>query len=85
MGSCTKLIFILSAVLIAVNSYRIEDRLKSDLISLEQDVAEMEAAKDEFVERRALAECKYPGFPCHNVYSYGCREVNSLFFSIFSH
>ncbi|XP_066915303.1 uncharacterized protein [Clytia hemisphaerica] len=74
MWNCSKL-FLLSAVLIAVNSYRIEERLKSDLENLVQDVAEMEALKDEFVDKRALvAECKYSGFPCHNVYSYGCRE-----------
>jgi len=70
----------LFAVLTAVNSYRIEDRLKSDLQALAQDVEEMEAAKDEetFPEKRKANNCKYPGAPCSNDdYSYGCRDIKT--------
>lgn len=72
-----KLFLMLSAILMAVSSYRIEDRVKSDLQALARDVEEMEAVKDEkaFPEKREAHECKYSGASCNNVYSYGCQDI----------
>ena len=67
-------------LIVAVNAYRIEDRLKSDLQALAQDVEEMEARRDNdefFKERRGTGGCKYPGDTCGpKGMSYGCHAVS---------
>ena len=67
-------------LIVAVNAYRNEDRLKSDLQALAQDVEEMEARRDNdefFKERRGTGGCKYPGDACGpKGMSYGCHAVS---------
>ena len=77
MATCTSL-FLVAAILVAVHSYRIEDKLKADFNELQQDVEEMMAVKkeDNMLEKRTAHGCKYPGEACYNeVYSYGCRDI----------
>ena len=78
--ACTKILAVLVILIVAVNAYRNENRLKSDLQALAQDVEEMEARRDNdefFKERRGTGECKYPGDACGpEEMSYGCHAVS---------
>ena len=77
MATFTSLFVVGAILLVAVNSYNIERKLKADFNELQQDVEEMIAVKkenDSPFEKRAENLCKYPGSSCYNgVYSYGCR------------
>ena len=79
--ACTKILAVLVILIVAVNAYRIEDRLKSDLQALAQDVEEMEARRDNdefFKERRGTKGCKYPGDTCGpKGMSHGCHAVST--------
>ena len=64
--ACTKILAVLVILIVAVNAYRNENRLKSDLQALAQDVEEMEARRDNdefFKERRGTGECKILEMP----------------------
>ena len=68
-------------LIVAVNAYRIEDRLKSDLRALAQDVEELEAKRDneEFFKERREADkrCQFSGDACaQKGMSYGCHAVS---------
>lgn len=79
MARLTNVFLLVASILVVAQSFRLEDKLRSDFNELKQDVEEMMDVNKEdnpLVKRAGEHGCKYDGAKCHNeVYSYGCRDV----------
>ena len=88
MARLTNVFLLVASILVAAQSFRLEDKLRSDFNELQQDVEEMMDVNKEdnlLIKRAGEHGCKYDGAKCFGKnYSYGCsKEVcKTLFLSL---